>query len=694
MSLKLARWHLQRAATLQGQSPTYLYTLAQAEFLAGAYEAAEAACEQSLRADLSNFDALLLLAEIQLRLKKPTEAFKAARQAIKLYKHREEGWLLAARAAAEAGQPDKAIEFLELYLKQNQQNQLVGPLAYILLSRVYLDTGRAEQALDQLEQAQARLRALFIGPGPAFIALRARILRDLERAEEALEYYQQAIELEPQNSTLHNELGETLLDTAKYEDALKTFRQALHLEPENALYHCQAGVAALKSAGQPGQFSKRAEAYQQQAIELLTKATQLDETKGEYWYELALAYQSSRNYTQVKNALTQALAHSSVLKDAGAGSPRPDSPRPDSPRSSSWQPASARTYLRLYSLACLKLGQYDEARKALQEILEALPDDHETMNELGQLCYRMGQYGEAFNYFRKAETITNDHPRYLANMSRVLLRLERLDEARELVEEAAELDAGDHFVHHQLGAVLLETGKPADALEHLREAAGQEPDNPEFRYYLGRAYLQLGQVSEAIQEYQEAVAHAPMQHQWHAELGEIYLKEHSYLPALESLRLAAQLEPSEPHYRYNLAIALAANGDIWGAIHNLREVISVMGDEVGAEWHYLLGRMLVELGRHDEALESFARANKLEPDNPDYKIDLARSLRLKGEPIDQVKNLLEEAIADNPQELRSFEELAYVYEASDDPEAALRTLESRLSEVLNTVRTSDLVAQP
>ncbi|MDB5081744.1 MAG: hypothetical protein JWP00_3668 [Chloroflexi bacterium] len=661
--LEVARGHLRKAASLSGQAAPYLYALAQVAFLAGDYEASAEACEKSLQAEPGNYDALLLLAETLLRLKRYAETWTAAMLAIKLDKHREDAWMLAARSAADAGEGDKAIQCLELFLKVNK-DQLVGPLAYILLARTYLETGQAQLAMEQVEQAQAKMRAFYIAPGPYFLALRGQVLRHLKRPEEALDQYRQALQMTPQDPALHNELGEAWLEQENFAEALRSFRQAVELNPNSALYHYNAGVAARRAAGSQSSMFKHADSLPQQAVELLLRATDLNSGIAKYWYELALAHKGVHNYREMKQDLQEALAKSSALTDSEA---------------------PQVGYMRLYAWACQKLGDFDAARETLKSILSILPNDHITLNEMGELSYKLGNYKAAFNYFRKAETIANDNPRYLANLSRAMVKLDRPEEARELVEEAARIDTNDYYVQFQLGAVLLDNGQPDQALEHLREAAGQEPDNAEFRYYLGRAYLQTGHVGEAIHHYHEAVNGAPLKHQWQAELGEIYLREHSYLPALEHLRLAAQLEPNEPVYRYNLSIALASNGDLQAALYTLKEALHIFGDNAGAEWYFLEGKLLFENGRMDEALEAFVRANHMEPHNADYKVDLAKTLRLKGAPVEKVRPLLDEALREDPDSLRAYEELAYTLEQSNQDEAAVQTLEERINEVLEKV---------
>src|SRR5690348_14105625 len=121
-NLALSRQHLQTAAAL-APTTTNFHLLAQAEFMAGDWAAAEAACQQSLEAAHQGGDArklgyevLFLLAETQLRLKQDVAALKTATQAVKLEKTSEEGWLLLARAATAVGDKRRAIQSLEFYL--------------------------------------------------------------------------------------------------------------------------------------------------------------------------------------------------------------------------------------------------------------------------------------------------------------------------------------------------------------------------------------------------------------------------------------------------------------------------------------------------------------------------------------------------------------------------------------------------
>jgi Flp pilus assembly protein TadD len=60
----------------------------------------------------------------------------------------------------------------------------------------------------------------------------ARLLLD-GNFEDALSYFEQALILEPQNSTLWNKKGSALRSLGRYDEALECFNRALELDPSD-----------------------------------------------------------------------------------------------------------------------------------------------------------------------------------------------------------------------------------------------------------------------------------------------------------------------------------------------------------------------------------------------------------------------------------------------------------------------------
>jgi tetratricopeptide (TPR) repeat protein len=65
----------------------------------------------------------------------------------------------------------------------------------------------------------------------------ARVLRKRRKIEEALATYRNALEFEPANAALRNELGEALLERLDTDEANALFKQAVKLDPELAVAH-------------------------------------------------------------------------------------------------------------------------------------------------------------------------------------------------------------------------------------------------------------------------------------------------------------------------------------------------------------------------------------------------------------------------------------------------------------------------
>lgn len=68
-------------------------------------------------------------------------------------------------------------------------------------------------------------------------------LYELDRFEEALVAYEQAIRLDPENSTYHDDRGDALAGLERHEEALTAYEEAIRLDPDNPAYYNDKGDA-------------------------------------------------------------------------------------------------------------------------------------------------------------------------------------------------------------------------------------------------------------------------------------------------------------------------------------------------------------------------------------------------------------------------------------------------------------------
>ena len=196
-----------------------------------------------------------------------------------------------------------------------------------------------------------------------------------------------------------------------------------------------------------------------------------------------------------------------------------------------------------------------------------------------------------------------------------------------------------------LATKLLSAGRPADAIAPLREAALLEPLNSIIQHDLGLAYLEVGSVPDAIAALQWAVASNPRYTDAQFRLGIALEKLGDIGGAIVAYDRATKLLPSltEAWFRAGALVytlghrdeaigcfrrAAATGGKtIFGRLGKARVLLiedrnqeaeqvlrqTLARDPGNAMAHDLLGNLLSEFGRFEEARECFERAIAIAP---------------------------------------------------------------------------------
>ncbi len=163
--------------------------------------------------------------------------------------------------------------------------------------------------------------------------------------------------------------------------------------------------------------------------------------------------------------------------------------------------------------------------------------------------------------------------------------------------QAARLDA--RFAHpcYQLGVIHYQRKEYREAVEWLQKIG---PDDFHYRagaFLLGLAMFQSGDFAGAQKEFQMIAATVP--------LGEVLnnlgaAESRRNLPqAIEDFRKAADSDPRDVVYQFNLGYTLWKKGDFAAAADNLRSVLARDPDDKIAT--LLLGRCLKKQGFHPAA---------------------------------------------------------------------------------------------
>ena len=159
-----------------------------------------------------------------------------------------------------------------------------------------LESARTSRAAGRLDEAAQQLRrALELRPQSSELHndLGATLMQ-ARRFDEAIAALQTAIRLGPSQAPQHRNLGAILLGMGRYPEAAAVLSQLVRLEPRSAIAHLQLGTALARS-GAP-----------QKAVEHLRRATELDPNLGAAWCNLGLALEDSQQPQEAAAALAQA----------------------------------------------------------------------------------------------------------------------------------------------------------------------------------------------------------------------------------------------------------------------------------------------------------------------------------------------------------------------------------------------------
>ncbi len=192
-----------------------------------------------------------------------------------------------------------------------------------------------------------------------------------------------------------------------------------------------------------------------------------------------------------------------------------------------------------------------------------------------------------------------------------LLRAGRPADAIAPLNDAALLQPSSAVIQHDLGLACLEVGRLADAIAAFQRAVASDPRYTDAYFRLGIALEKVGDIGGAIVAYDRATNLLPsLTEAWFRAGALVYTLGHRD-EAIGCFRRAATTGGKTGFGRLGKARALLVEGRNQEAEQVLRRTLKL--DPENAMAHDLLGNLLSEYGRFDEARECFQRAIAIAP---------------------------------------------------------------------------------
>jgi len=226
-------------------------------------------------------------------------------------------------------------------------------------------------------------------------------------------------------------------------------------------------------------------------------------------------------------------------------------------------------------------------------------------------------------------------------------------------ENARRLLPGEARWHYYRGQALRDGGEPGEAIAAFRRTLELDPGHRPATVALGLLLIETDRAAEAAALYDAALAGADGDPALHAGRGRAALAARDFPLAVRHLERALALAPEASELHYPLGLAYRGTGDDRRAREQLARRgggATPLDDPLMAEVRALAsgarvlnnrGNEAFLAGRFEEAAAQFRRAVETDPDDADFRHNLAAALARLGRPGEAAAQL-EELLARHP----------------------------------------------
>jgi tetratricopeptide (TPR) repeat protein len=248
-----------------------------------------------------------------------------------------------------------------------------------------------------------------------------------------------------------------------------------------------------------------------------------------------------------------------------------------------------------HAITAIDNEEYEEATKALKNILRSDPKSYMAYHQLGVIDFNLGQYNEAIKNFRKALEITprhfqsqfllantykelgnyklserefkralGIHPDMFAqqNLAEVYIKMGQIDKAAQLYTEI--LDVAPDFSDAKAGLSKVKhlLGRNTEALSLINELMDEGKHSGETSYMKAMLLFESQAYNEAIAEATNLIGNYPSNYSYKAFYAKCLLKVYDFDNAMRVLSEVLQARPDNIDGKLVLAEAYLVTGAV------------------------------------------------------------------------------------------------------------------------------------
>ena len=510
------------------------------------------------------------LARAYLKNNNPNQAKLTLEEAVSTNPGYLDAVLLLAEINIRAGHGESAIEPLTRVLRTDPEQRR----AAVLLATAYGALDRPDDAVAVLQDQANRAPK-----DPQPLAALGLTYRQAKKYDEARQEFERALQLAPNDTGLVSQLVEIDLLQKHFDAARQRIRNQFQGKPDSpGAHYWEARVLAAEgkwdgvetelkqTLGLDRNFSEAYDLLVQsyiasnklpQAVKELEDLLAKEPKNLSALMTLALVYDRMKEYPKERDAYEKALA------------------------------INPNSVLALNNMAYLyaeKLNDLNKAYDLARKARDLKGDDATVADTLGWVLYKRGDYQQALSILQDSAAKAPDSPEILFHLGMTASMMGQTDVAKAAFRAAVK--SGDDFdgkEESKRRLASLETGKsesPELSVTQLEATTKQQPNDVVSQIRLGEAYYKQSAFDKAATAFEEALKINPRLSVPTTKLAELYAGPlHNKQKALSYANKARELAPSDPQITSLLGKIAYQNGNFSWSYSLLQEAARQRKDD-------------------------------------------------------------------------------------------------------------------
>ncbi len=267
------------------------------------------------------------------------------------------------------------------------------------------------------------------------------------------------------------------------------------------------------------------------------------------------------------------------------------------------------TYMDL-GMAYSKLLQFQRARNAYESAIELNPSIAEPYLHLGLDAAAMGRIAQAVNWLGQARAEAPAREDIAYAYVEALIQAGNYERAGDILSQALRYHPRSPELIEAEGDLYLHQNQDGEAKQAYLKCLEMDPNSLRARLSLATAYLGMREPESARQQLEKALRIQPDNAEANAQLGRMALDAGRRDKAQHLTELALKADPDNSIANETFAEINIREGNYSKAYTSLQNLVKV--NPRAPRFHYLLGRVLMKLGRPAEARREFQLSRALQ----------------------------------------------------------------------------------